>query len=372
MSIWNSNEFVLLITFYSSLGFAFFIFSTAAWHGLYSYDSQIGVQKYHGHSTTRIGGLGIVLSVLLAYVFTPFQVQELLGPLILAAIPAFSVGFAEDVTRKIGVRTRLLFTLLAGVLAWSLTDTSILRLDLPGIDLLLGFALVSVLFTAFALSGMANAVNMIDGFNGLAVGTVLICLGAMAVLSASLGDFALTTAAMILAAAALGFAVLNWPFGKLFMGDGGAYFLGFGMGWIGVLLHARHPEVSPWAVLTICAYPVVEVAYTIFRRVRRKNHATLPDRLHLHSLVYRRLIRPHFPNTPRLLQNSLTGAIMWFAALLPATLALQLPTHTGYLILSFIGCTLLYTAFYARLTQFHWCIRAKRHPVAIATYESRF
>ena len=79
------------------------------------------------------------------------------------------------------------------------------------------------------------------------------------------------------------------------------------------------------------------------------------DRLHLHSLVKRRVVRVLMPHASKLVRNSVTGALMWTAALLPAIIAVNWPTHTPILVLGLAVCGLLYSVVYARLTQFRWC-----------------
>ena len=327
---------------------------TQRWHGHFSMDSAVGVQKFHTSPTPRVGSVAIAFGIGAGYLLAHSASKYLLGPLILAGIPAFAFGLLEDVTKRVSVRTRLLATMGCGVLGWAMTGYSITGADLPGLDWLLEFTLFSVLFTAFAVGGIANAINIIDGFNGLAAGTVVIILTAFGLITFSLGDHELTRVCLILAGAVAGFLLVNWPMGKIFLGDGGAYFMGFALAWIAVLMLDRHPEISAWAPMLVCGFPILEVLFSIVRRRRRNQSAGAPDRLHLHSLVKRRVARALLPHGSNLARNSLTGAIMWFAALVPAVIAVTWPTHTPMLVLGFMACALLYTAAYARLTQFCW------------------
>jgi UDP-N-acetylmuramyl pentapeptide phosphotransferase/UDP-N-acetylglucosamine-1-phosphate transferase len=276
---------------------------------------------------------------------------------LLAGTPALVFGLVEDLTKRVSVRTRLLATMACGVLGWALTGLSITNAGVLGLDWLLGFSVVSIAFTAFAVGGVANAINIIDGFNGLASGTAIIILTAFGFMATGLGDPDLAYASLILAGAVLGFGLVNWPLGKIFLGDGGAYFVGFALAWLAVLMHARHPEVSAWAPLLACGYPVLEVLFSVLRRGRRRKSPGDADRLHLHSLVKRRVVSRLLPHASHLVRNSVTGAIMWAAALLPAVIAVSWPTDTPTLALGFALCAFLYSAVYARLTQFHWCFR---------------
>ncbi|MDP3190353.1 glycosyltransferase [Rhodoferax sp.] len=337
---------------------ALLLLATQHWHGRHSLDISIGVQKFHIYPTTRVGGVAVVVGLVVASFVAKPEAQALLWPLLLAGLPAFVFGLVEDITKQVSVRARLLATMACGVLGWAITGYSITDANLLGLDWLLGFTVVSVLFTAFAVGGVANAINIIDGFNGLAAGTVIIILCSFAFMASALGDPALKQTSLIIAGAVLGFGLLNWPMGKIFLGDGGAYFIGFALAWLAVLLLARHPEVSAWAPLLVCGYPVLEVGFSILRRHRRGVSTGHPDRLHLHSLVKRRVARRLMPGTSNLVRNSTTGAIMWLPALLPTLIAVNYPGYTPTLVLGWLLCALLYSAVYARLTQFRWCFSA--------------
>jgi len=331
---------------------------TQDWHGHLSIDSHEGIQKFHTHPTPRIGGLAIAVGGLTAYFFASAGVQSLLWPLMLAGVPAFAFGLLEDVTKRVSVRTRLLATMFCGVLGWAITGFAITRANVPGLDWALGFTVVSVAFTAFAVGGVANAVNIIDGFNGLASGTVIIVTGGFAAICFSVGDTDLAYVCILLAGAVFGFLMVNWPFGKLFLGDGGAYFIGFALAWIAVLMLARHPEVSAWAPLLVCGYPILEVLFSIVRRRKRGLSPGDPDRLHLHSIVKKRLVRHLFPWASNTVRNSITGSTMWFAAAVPVFLATTFNRQSIDLVISLFLCALLYSSVYARLTQFRWCFTA--------------
>lgn len=335
------------------------LLATLRWHGHLSLDSSTGVQRNHSQTTPRIGGVAVLAGVLAGWTLTPGDSQTLLGSLMLAGVPAFVFGLAEDLTKRVSVRSRLLATMACGVLGYILTGHSITEVGIPGIDWLLGFPLLSVAFTAFAVAGVANAVNIIDGMNGLASGTVLINLCIFALISQALGDTVLVQTCLVLGAGVFGFMLINWPLGKIFLGDAGAYFLGFSVAWLAVLLLARHPEVSAWAPLLICGFPILEVLFSIQRRWRRQQSIGAPDRLHLHSLVNRRLVRRLLPNGTRLMRNSVTGAIMWGAGLLPASIALHWYTDTAALMLGLALCAFMYSVIYARLTQFRWSFSSR-------------
>jgi len=338
---------------------AWIITLTVRWHGRHSAVVQRSVQDAHTQPVPRVGGLAIMLGLVSGHTLSGPDAQALLAPLVLAGGMAFFIGFLEDITGCVSVRTRLWVTIACGIIVWWMTDIRLERIDVPGLDTLMEHTVFAVLLTAIAIAGLTNAVNIIDGLNGLALGSVGISLGAFAWLALGLGDTALAHTALLLGTAALGVGLLNWPWGKLFLGDGGAYLLGFGLAWVAVLMQTRHPDISPWATGLICSYPVLEVLFSVWRRLRRQSHPGLPDRLHLHSLVNRRLARRLAPRASRRTQNSIAGALMWTASLVPCTLALWYPRNSVLLVLSVLACALVYSSLYARLTQFRWCITAE-------------
>jgi UDP-N-acetylmuramyl pentapeptide phosphotransferase/UDP-N-acetylglucosamine-1-phosphate transferase len=313
-------------------------------------DHTAGVQKFHTKPTPRIGGVAIVAGMVAAWSQAAPDVQALLGPLLLASVPAFAAGLLEDVTKKVGVAARLLATMVSGALACWLTGIALNRVDIWLVDDLLAYAPAAVLFTAFAVAGVANAINIIDGFNGLSTGSVLIILVALGSIAGVEGDAALAATCALLGAAVAGFWLVNFPLGKLFLGDGGAYFVGFALAWLSVLLLMRNTAVSPWVVLLACAYPVTEVLYSVWRRRRHKQPTGAPDSLHLHSLVKTQVIVPRFGHWPARMRNAAVSPVVWLYAALPATLAVWLaeaavPVVAGAL----AACVLVYHFIYQRL-----------------------
>jgi UDP-N-acetylmuramyl pentapeptide phosphotransferase/UDP-N-acetylglucosamine-1-phosphate transferase len=349
-----------LIVFVVALLASAALVATQHWHGHYSLDSSFGVQNHHTEPTPRVGGIAIALGLFVAWLLAAPDVRALLGPMLLAGIPAFAFGLAEDITKKVGVQPRLLATMSSGVLAWYLTGVSMQDTGLPPLDWMLRFTPLAVLFTAFAVGGVANAINIIDGFNGLAAGAVAIMLGAIGLIALNLGDAPLATMCFVVAVCALGFGAVNWPLGKIFLGDGGAYLLGFVLAWVAVLLPMRHTEINAWATILVCAYPVLEVGFSVRRRRNRVGHqAGQPDKVHLHHLIHRRIVCKAFPKLHCTLKNGLTSPWSWLGTALPAVWAVVFAQNTPMLVLAFGGLIFGYAAIYARLTQFRWCFSAR-------------
>ena len=339
----------------ASLAFCVVLVLTKRWHGGLSMDYTDGVQKFHTVPTPRIGGIPIVLGLMLAGHHAPTDVKQTLMLILWAGMPAFLFGVAEDITKRVGVTQRLLATMASGLLAWWLTDYSLSRVDLWGADWAMKYTVVSVLFTAFAVGGVANAINIIDGFNGLASSAASLAFVGYAMIAWQVGDPTLAGVSLVLAAVVLGFFAVNWPFGKLFLGDGGSYFVGFALAWVAVLLIERNPSVSAFAALIICVHPVTEVLFSIYRRKIKKLHPGHPDRLHFHSLVKQRYVRRWFPQASKNIRNSITGVLVGSMTCVAIVVANLVHDSVALSMAAFLALGIGYVAVYARMVRYHWC-----------------
>jgi UDP-N-acetylmuramyl pentapeptide phosphotransferase/UDP-N-acetylglucosamine-1-phosphate transferase len=344
-----------VVAFLASFLLCIAVVLTKRWHGAYSMDTTYGIQKFHSVLTLRIGGIPIVLALVIAWGKSSAEIQTLLAPILFAGMPAFLFGIAEDLTKQVGVVQRLLATMASGLLAWWISDYSLSRLDIWGVDLLMRFTLFSVIFTAVAVGGVANSINIIDGFNGYASLTCTIGFIGFALIAFQVGDQNLALVSFILAASVWGFFWVNWPFGKLFLGDGGAYFLGFSLAWIAVLLIERNQSVSAFSALVICILPITEVLFSIFRRKVRNDHPGKPDNLHFHSLIQRRYLRRWLVKWLSLARNSLVGFLMGLMSFVPVLVANLIYHTTLYCVIASFLFALGYVAVFARMVRHQWC-----------------
>jgi UDP-N-acetylmuramyl pentapeptide phosphotransferase/UDP-N-acetylglucosamine-1-phosphate transferase len=341
--------------FVASFAFCILLVLTKSWHGALSMDANEGIQKFHSTPTPRIGGLAIVAALLVAWVTAPAELKSLIGVFLIAGLPAFIFGLAEDITKKVGVLQRLLATMVSGLLAWWITDYSLTRVDVWGIDYLLSFTVVSVIFTSFAVGGVANSINIIDGFNGLASTTSTLALASFALIAYQVGDFQLVAISLVLATCVWGFFWVNWPYGKIFLGDGGSYFVGFSLAWVAVMLIERNPQVSAFAALLICVHPVTEVLFSIYRRKIKELHPGHPDRMHFHSLIQQRYVRRWFSKISNDGRNSITGLLVGLLTLTAGILANVVYQSVWISLIIFLVLMMGYVSIYARMVRYKWC-----------------
>jgi UDP-GlcNAc:undecaprenyl-phosphate/decaprenyl-phosphate GlcNAc-1-phosphate transferase len=311
-------------------------------------DTVPGLQKVHRTPVPRIGGFGILAGVVAGAFALEAPERDWLLLFLLAAFPAFAGGFLEDLTRKVSPYSRLLFGFGAAAVAYFLVDARITDLDLPWDDHFFRYEILAFGFTLFAVGGYAHATNIVDGMNGLMGLVSIAVLGAIALVAWETGDERILCAALVLMGAALGFLVWNWPRGVLFAGDGGAYFLGLSIAALAVLLVHRNSEVSPWFALLALWYPVWETVYSMYRRKSRGRSPADADGLHLHTLVYRRIVRRGGPAK----RSALTSVYLLALALATIVPAWFFWDETWILQAFAAGWAIGYVWLYGRIARF--------------------
>lgn len=350
----------LLAAFLLSALTTLWVIRTAHKHSHLSADAELsGPQKFHQGDVPRVGGIGILVGTGAAAVLLStlgLDHDGLALKVLLCALPAFGAGLWEDLTKRVSPAKRLLAAAVSGGLGCALLGATLGRTDVPGLDALMVFPAFAVVATVFTVAGVANAVNIIDGFNGLASMCVMLMLAAFAGLAFMVGDLQLMRLALISLFAVAGFFIWNYPRGLIFLGDGGAYLLGFLVAEIGILLVVRHPQVSPLVALMVCIYPVFETVFSIYRRrFLRAVPPGLPDGIHLHSLIYRRLVR--WAAGPRdvrgmVARNSAVSPFLWMLCLTSIAPALAFWDNSAMLGFCIVAFALLYIVVYWRIVRF--------------------
>ena len=312
----------IFLTFLISFLSAILIIATSKWHGKYSQDHLEGVQRFHEKATPRIGGLAIIVALGFGVLFSTDESRQLLRLLFILGFFVFSFGFTEDITKKVSVALRLWAGFMPAVIAYFMAGITLRSIGWLPIDYLLGFTPLAILFTAFAVGGVTQSINIIDGFNGLCSWVSTWSLLGIMVIALQVGDNALASIIPLIIAAIFGVLVLNWPLGKIFLGDGGSYLLGLSVAWCSVLLASRNPEVNPFALFLICVYPITEVLYSIYRRKKSKKSTGQPDRMHLHQLIAIVYVYPGFQKlSSAVLKNSATGFLVSLLSIPPVLIA---------------------------------------------------
>jgi len=364
----------LAVGFVVSFLVIFFIVRSSGLHGSLSMDHDLrGIQKNHAYAVPRIGGVGIACAAAVTLVAQPLwatnsAMSQLL--LLLCAVPAFAAGVIEDLTKRVSPSVRLLCALASAFAACLVMHATLTRVDLPLVDQWLRIVPIGIAFTMLGVAGLTNAVNIIDGFNGLASVTTILIFASIGYVAHSVNDYLVMSIAMTMIGAIGGFVLWNFPVPSVFLGDGGAYFVGFIMAELLVLLIVRNPGVSAWYTMAVAVYPVFETLFSIYRRkIVRGRPAGQPDGLHLHSLVYRRVVRKGLDANnlrQRALRNSCTSLYLWVLSLVgiaPATFFWDTPVALAAATIAFV---VVYVRLYVAIVHFRsprWMMITGQAPV---------
>ena len=320
-------------------------------------DKLVGVQKFHTKSTSRLGGVSIGLGLFFAYFILKhlkpkeFQIEleTYFFYFILAVLPVFIGGIAEDISHSTEPNIRLLMAIISPVLLYYFLQFYIKKTDVFIVDILLSIPGVNVGITFLVVAGFTHATNIVDGFNGLASGLIIMVLIGLIGLAWQLNDSILMQLCFLNLSALIGFFVLNWPFGKIFLGDGGAYLIGFWVVELGILLVFRNTKISPMAPVVLALIPLIETLFTIYRRsIIQKIPINRADALHLHTLIYRRIIlNQNILNKIR--NRELANALVIIVFLMPATILVFLTNLYYDKTLLLLLIIIVYVIFYVRL-----------------------
>lgn len=262
-------------------------------HGLDLLD-QPGGRKVHQVPVPRLGGVAMALAFGVAIGAATIASPDLgavgglrpnHAPAILAGVGLLFVAGIIDDTRGMRAIVKLAFQIAAAVLAWSL-GLGLERFQFPWGVVELGPLALPI--TVAWVVGVINAVNLIDGLDGLASGVALTVLGAFGLLAAADGVDPTLLIVVATVGAAFGFLAYNLHPASIIMGDTGSMFLGFVVAAIGIsLTQDGASPVPPWVPLIALGLPFADTAWAVIRRTARGDAVFAPDRGHIHHQLLR-------------------------------------------------------------------------------------
>ena len=246
-------------------------------------------RKIHRNPVVRVGGVsifaGTMIALLMVWRLGGFEAidlpeQEVLGGMILGSVGFFCIGFADDLL-CLSSWSRLLMQIIVATVTWFM-GLQIDFLSIPFVGLI-HLGLLSLPISVIWLVGMANAINWIDGVDGLAAGVSGIAAVVMLIVTLFMNQTAAALIAAALAGAALGFLRYNFNPAQIFMGDGGAYFMGFTLAGVGIIglvkTTAMTAVLLPYLILAV---PIIDMSAVIFSRISKGKSPFVADKSHLH------------------------------------------------------------------------------------------
>lgn len=252
-------------------------------------------RKVHQKIMPRLGGLAIFISFLIGVVIIQPSDSYLIAffnldgsihlPIILGSIIIILTGVFDDV-KEISPKVKLLGQIVAALIVVVVGDIRVEFINLPfGGELNFGY--LSIPITMIWIIGITNAINLIDGLDGLAAGVSTIALFTIAGMAFTMGNSYVMIMALILAVSSLGFLLYNFHPAKIFMGDTGALFLGFMIAVLSLLGFKGVTFVSLVIPIIILGVPISDTLFAIVRRLVNKQPLSAPDKSHLHHCLLR-------------------------------------------------------------------------------------
>ena len=278
------NELVLLLVLISTLAPLLYIEKNK---GIFAKGAERHIsakQAVHMIATPRIGGIAVAIGILSGALLSG---NNLFSGLLWTTLPIFLVGLFEDLRSDTPPMFRIGVAALSALLAVFLLNTHVTRIDIPGFDFLMTFTVVSIAFTVFASTGMTHAMNLIDGLNGLSSAVVIAVTSSFGLIAYKYGHSDLMGMNAIICVAFLSFMFVNFPNGKIFLGDAGAYSVGHLIAWNAIILLTREPDISAFAILLVVLWPVIDTLFAMIRRFTRGVSVSHPDKLHYHHVLMR-------------------------------------------------------------------------------------
>ena len=300
---------------------------------LKKYFSQYqGIQKIHDGEILRIGSLFLFLPLIIIYLINDeFKSMSFYLIIICSSVIIF-LTVLEDIKHFLSPKLRL-------AILFFVSTIYVFFADLPNIkisSIFIDRQNIIIFYSLYILSliMIMNGFNFIDGLNGLSSFNFITIFISIYFLADLYQDEEIKNWSMFLILLSLFFLVLNFPFGKLFLGDSGSYLYAFLSGSTIIMLFERNAEAPTLLALLVLAYPITEIIFSIIRKSLKKFSPMAPDNLHIHQLIYKKL------NGDKKFRNNLASLIMaffWLSPLLLVILSIQTSVKNIFLYLSYFS-----------------------------------
>ena len=296
------------------------------------------IQDIHKGFVSRLGGLVIFLCSGFYLLINFSEHRIFLSLSIFIIFPAL----IEDLGLTIKPLIRLFLTLSGSFLIIINIDL-LPQFEFGYLNLIFNNHIFQITFFTLAMTTVINGQNIIDGTNGLSALTSMTIFASLWYTGFILEDHSLMTICANIIILLTSFLLLNYPFGKIFLGDTGSYFLGLLAAYLTIQTFAKYPELPSWSAVIILFYPTLEVVFSYFRKLANHKSPFMPDNMHLHLKIYYLLSKD---NPKRKLFNALVApflSIIWLTPLTLLPLSFSMP-HLSIIVL--IVLIIIYLFFY--------------------------
>ena len=304
---------------------------------LKNYFSQYqGIQKIHDGEILRIGSLFLFIPLIVIYFIDDELKSRSFDLIVICSFIIIFLTIIEDVRHFLSPKLRLAILFLVSTIYVFFADLPSIKISSIFID----DQNIIIFYSLYILSLMMimNGFNFIDGLNGLSSFNFISIFISIYFLANLYQDEEIKNWSIFLILLSLFFLVLNFPFGKFFLGDSGSYLYAFLSGSTIIMLFERNAEAPTLLALLVLAYPITEIIFSIIRKSFKKFSPMEPDNLHLHQLIYNKL------NGNKKFRNNLASLIMslfWLSPLLLVILSVQTNLKNLLLYLSYFSFYLI-------------------------------
>ncbi len=257
------------------------------------FDDASDERKIHSGEISRLGGIGIVLSLIISTVVTGFVTAKLLHTtvdfcltdcrrslfLLAGALLIFIIGLLDDFA-DLKARIKLIGQIAAAVLVIA-GGAMVRNFTIPFLEITVDLGWFGPVLTLLWIVGVTNAVNLIDGMDGLSAGISAVSCFVYAIVFLIMGNYMLAIIVFTLMGSLLGYLFYNFPPAKIFMGDSGSLTLGFLLS-VMPLLAAPESGYSLVMPVVMLFVPIADVLAAMIRRRRKGQHFFIPDKEHMH------------------------------------------------------------------------------------------
>jgi UDP-GlcNAc:undecaprenyl-phosphate GlcNAc-1-phosphate transferase len=248
-------------------------------HQVFDYSCS---RKIHEGNIPRLGGLGIFLSCFPLSLFYLFNNNSSFNHIFLLSgmVTAFLVGFIDDL-KPIRARYKLLMQIAAGCMV---SASGLLIKDFVIYSFFtINFGYMAYPITVFWIIAFMNYVNLIDGMDGLSTGIVLLANLFIIIISIMTQNYLVLTLSLVLECSISGFYIFNFPPAKIFLGDGGAYFIGFMYAVLPLMGIKKSAALTVFLIpMILMLVPIFDVVQVMHNRLKNGHNIFHPDNRHLH------------------------------------------------------------------------------------------
>ena len=307
-----------------------------------------GVQRVHEGEIPRLGGLVIYIGVWVYWLLCQHdQEMPFIQCLLISSLPLIFISVKEDLLHNTRAVTRLVSMAVSCILFFLSYDLSYPFIELFVIgEWINNSSVLSLLFFSFCVLVIINGSNMIDGANGLLPMTLLMQALCLMFIAYEANDSLNMVRLFYIIAPIIIFIGFNYPWGRIFLGDSGAYFLGFMMSLLTIIIFSEHPEFPTWGAVLILFYPAFELIFSIIRKLIEHKNPMEPDRHHLHLKMF------HLFNSQVMKPGARNSMVMPFLALIwgmPFILLVWVKKSLILTVIAIFLCIFIYLGFYSAL-----------------------